>query len=104
MDIAIMAPRRSDQQRRSARGGVGRQIPHRLLTDIEKGRLQHQILGRIAGDEQLRTHQQIGALRTRRGEGRAQLADIAGHVADRRIELRQGDDKAIRAGHHLQSC
>jgi len=58
-------------------------------------RLEHQIFGRIAGDEQLRIDHEVGALPGRGGARAARLVGIAGDVADGRIELGDGDRQAL---------
>ena len=58
-------------------------------------RLAHQVLGRIAGDEQLGEDDEIGALGGRLGARLAQLGGVAGEIADDRIELGQGDLQPI---------
>ena len=43
------------------RRGLAREPMHRRLAGLDEGRLQHQILGRIARDEELACHHEIGA-------------------------------------------
>jgi hypothetical protein len=94
VDAAIVAPRRADQERR-AFSGLGRQLAHPLLHRVEEERLQHQILGRVAADRQFAGQQQVGAGRPRLVPGAAQLVDVAAHVAERRVQLGEGDDETI---------
>src|SRR5581483_2355731 len=56
-----------------------------------KGRLEDQVLGRIAGDGELGEQHEIGAERRRLGARAARLLGIAVDIADDRIELRERD-------------
>ncbi len=83
------------KQRRAARGGFPRQRLDAGAAGGLERRLEHQVLGRIAGDEQLGKNHQIGALRGRRLARTPHLLGIAGDVADSRIELRDRDREPI---------
>src|SRR5262249_38662208 len=64
-------------------------------------RLEHQVLRRIAGDEQLGKGHELGTELCGFIAGAADLGGVAGDVADRRIELRKRDFQAVsRAGIH----
>ena len=60
-----------------------------------KAGLLHQVLRRIAGDEQLGEQHEVGALAGRIGARLARLGEIAGDVADDRVELRDGDAQDV---------
>ena len=71
--------------------GLAREILHRGPTGALEGRLEHQILGRIAGDEQFGEHDEVGAVGGRLRAGATGLFRIAGDVADDGVELSEGD-------------
>ena len=88
-------PRRADEHRRAAVGGLARQrLDRRAAGGLER-RLEHQILGRIAGDEQLREHDEVGAVGGRLRASAAHLFGVAGDVADGGIELGERDGEAV---------
>jgi hypothetical protein len=64
---------------------------HRLFAGFQEGRLQHQVFRRITGDEQLGEQHQVRAVARRVGPRLARLGEIAGDIADSRVELRDGD-------------
>ena len=70
----------------------------RLAAGVLEGRLQDQVLRRIAGDEQLGQHEEIGAAGRGLGPRRARLLQVAVDVADDRIELGDGDPDGIGQG------
>ncbi|MGY4313900.1 hypothetical protein ACVWW1_003203 [Bradyrhizobium sp. JR3.5] len=70
---------------------LARQFLDRGAASRLERRLQHQILRRIAGDEQFREHDEIGPVGFRLVARGACLRGVAGDVTDRRIELREGD-------------
>jgi hypothetical protein len=59
-----------------------------------KGRLQNQVFRRIAGKEQFRQDDEIGASGPRLRAGVARLGGVAGDVAHRRVELSQRDGES----------
>ena len=74
------------------------EILDRTLDRVRKSGLQDQIFGRIAGDDELGRDHEIGALLRRRGARAAEGRDVASDVADRRVELRQGDREDVGHG------
>ena len=66
-----------------------------LLAGREEGRLQHQVLRRIAGEEKLGEQHEVGALAGGIRPRLARLGEIAGNVADRRVELGDGDAQDV---------
>jgi hypothetical protein len=76
-------------------GGIGGERLDRLQAGLEEGRLQHEVLRRIAGDEELGQKQQICPLPGRFGAGSACLGQIAGDVADDGIELCHRDTQDV---------
>src|SRR4030095_12111760 len=77
---------------------------------LDEGRLEQEVLGRIAGDRQLGEGHQGGAERARPLDRVHDHADVAIEIADRGIDLTQGDAQAPHgpyctgaAGHLLLS-
>ncbi len=97
--LRSILPGRADQQRRSAIPGRRRQFVRGLGDLAKETILQHQILGRIARQAQLRQDHKVGpfCLLTRVEHA----ADIAGDVADRRIDLGQREGKRFGHGDYL---
>ena len=62
-----------------------------------EGRLQHQVLGLVAGQEQFGQRDEIGAGRHAVAMRGARLGAVAGEIAEGRVELRHGQPKS--AGH-----
>ncbi len=99
VERAVLDPRQADQHGRPAVGGLARQSLAGGAAGLLEGGLQHQILGRIAGEIQFRRHHQIGAERRRLGARPAQALEVALDVADDRgIFCARRDDEAIGAG------
>ena len=106
VELAVLDPGQADQRRRAAVGGVARQLlAGRPAGLLERG-LQHQILGRIAGEIEFRRHHDVGAegggLRARF----AQPVAVARDVADDRGDLRERNDEAVAdgGGHGRDFC
>ena len=75
---------------------VGAQGLDRLVAALLEGRLQHQVLRRIAGEHQFRRQHQLGALLLRLGARGAHLGEVAVDIADLGIELGERDLEGIR--------
>src|SRR5262249_2561469 len=68
-------------------------------------RLEHEVLRRIAADEQLRKGDEVGAVPLRLGARGARLGGVAVDVADGRVELRDRDRKGVSGtGVHGLRC
>ena len=93
-------PGQADQRRRPAVRGVARQLLAGRPAGLLKRRLQHQVLGRIAGEIKLRRHHDVGP----KGGGLlarfAQPIAVARDVADDRRDLGERDDEAVGGGGH----
>jgi hypothetical protein len=94
----LILARKADHHARPAIRGIGGKLLHRRAARLQEGRLQHQILRRIAGNEKLGEEQQIGALGCGFGARVPGLGKIAGDVADSRIELRNGNAEGVGSG------
>ena len=95
---ALALQRRADDDARAAVGGIGGKVLRPPARRRQEGRLQHQVLRRIAGDEQLGVEHQVGALAGGIRPRLARLGEIAGDVADSRIELGDGDAQDVGSG------
>ena len=95
VELAVLKPRRADEHGWAAIAGVARQRFDRGAAGRLKRRLEHQVFRRIAGDEQFGKGDDIGALARRLRARDAGALEIAGDVADNRIELRQRDGQPI---------
>ncbi len=91
----VVLPWDTDDDAWPAIGGIGGETFNGFPASADEGRLQHQILRRIAGNEQFSQHQELRAFARRLGPRLARLGQIAGNVADRRIELRDGDTDGL---------
>ena len=91
MDAALALQRRAHDDARAAIRRVGNQCLGRPLAGAQEGRLVDQVFRRIAGDEQLGVEHEVGALAGRIGARLARLGEIAGDIADYRVELRDSN-------------
>ncbi len=87
VEPAVLVPRRGDEQRRAAVRRIGAQRLDRLVAAPLEGGLQHQVLGKVAGQHQLGEQHEIGALRLGLGARGPHPGEVAGDVADLGIEL-----------------
>ncbi len=77
MQLVTFAPGRGDEQCRAAVARVGAQRLDRLVAALLEGRLQHQVLRRVAGEHKLRRQHQLGALLLRLLACSTHLGEIA---------------------------
>ena len=91
MQAALALQRHADDDTRPAIGGVAGERFQRLLAARGKGGLEHEVLRRIAGEKQLGEDDEIGTLTCRVRPCLARILQVAGDVADNRVELRDGD-------------
>ncbi len=96
VELAVLAPRRGDEQRRSAVLGVGAQFLDRLVAALHERGFQHQVLGEVSREDQLGRQHHVGALLRRLGARRPHLDEIARDVADLGIELGERDFERLR--------
>ena len=90
-----IAPGKPHQHGRSAVVGVAGKRLAGLARRLLEGRLQREVLDRIAGQVELREGDQVGALHGRMRARRAGFAHIALDVADDGVELRQRELEGI---------
>ena len=98
IELAVLDPGQADQRRRAAVGGIARQLLAGGAAGLLERGLQHQILGRIAGEIEFGRHHDVGA---EGGGFRARFAQpvaIAGNVADNGGDLRQCNCEAVGDG------
>ena len=72
-DLVALAPRQADEHAGPAIGGLASEPLAGVTADILKGRLENEILGRIARKEQLGKHDEVGPHPRRLGARRAGL-------------------------------
>ena len=96
VELAVLMPRRGDEQRRSAVARVGAQRLDRLVAALHEGGLQHEVLGKVPRQDQLCRQHEVGALLPGLFARRPHLREIAVNVADLRIELGERDLEAVR--------
>ena len=99
-ELAVLDPGQAHQRGGPAVGRQAREILAGGAASLLKRRLQHQVLGRIAGEEQFRRHHEVGP----EGRGlRARLTQtvaVARDVADDRWDLRERYDETIGGINH----
>ena len=95
VELAVLEPGRADEHRRAGIGGFARKLLDLGPAGRLEGRLEHEVFGRIAGDEQLRERHDVGAVAGGLGARAAHLVGIAGDVAHRRIGLGDRDRQAV---------
>jgi hypothetical protein len=101
--LLAIGARIADDYRRATVGGLGRKNLDRLQAGLQEGGFQHQVLGRITGDEQFGEQHHIRPVAGGVGPGLACLGEIASDIADSRVELGDGDadDVGLRGGFGL---
>ncbi len=100
VELAVLDPGRADQDGRPAIGGFPRELLDRGAAGRLKCRLQNQVFRRIAGNEQFRQNDQIGAIGASLHARGACLGGIARDVTHRRVQLGQRDRKLRGAFGH----
>src|SRR5262249_15980529 len=86
---------RPHQPGRPAVGGAARERFGGNAAGSLEARLEHEVFGRIAGDEQLREHHEVGALGSRLRARVPRLLGVTGDIADDRIELGKRDREPV---------
>jgi hypothetical protein len=95
MEVRSLAPGKAHQHGGSCHR-ILRQFLHRRLAGRHEGRTQHQILWRIAADEELRKQDQVRLRRLR--PCFAGTREIGVDGAERGVELGQRDDESVGHG------
>src|SRR5262249_5790491 len=93
--LAVCEPRRADQHGRTAVGGLARKLLDLGPACGLERRLEHEILGRIAGQKQVRQRHKVSAVALSVRARSARLLGVAGDVTHGRIELRNRDRKTV---------
>ena len=78
-----------------ALAGLPRQRLDHLAAGLHEGRLEHQILGRVAGDIELGKEDEVGAAGRGIVARRPRRGEIGLHGAHGRIELRERDGQTV---------
>src|SRR6185312_12022213 len=94
IELAVLTPGRTDDSGRAG-SHLARELLDRRLAVGGEGRFQHQVFGRIAGDEQFGRNDEVGAHRGRFVARLLELGKVARDVAHGRVELRQRDDQPV---------
>ena len=94
---AVNVPWCGQQQRRTILtfGRMGANYIHRIAQMTHERRLHHQILGRIARQNQFRIQNDIRALISSSFPGRHNLVPVPGYITDNRVELGNRNGKHI---------
>ena len=95
VELAVVGPGRADHQRRALHRRLARELFDRRAAGSLECRLEHQVFGRITGNVQFGEYDQIGALAGCFDARAAHLLRVAGNIADRGIELRDGNRELI---------
>ena len=98
VELGLLGPDRADDDAWAAVSGFRRDRLDRRAGRGGECRLAHEVLGRIARDEELGEHDEVSALGGGLRARLAQLPRIAGEVADHGVELGQRDLDGVRQG------
>jgi hypothetical protein len=101
VELAAIAPGRADDQRRAMIGGVLCERLDGALGIVLQGRLEHQVLRRVADHHELGEHDEVRPRLDRAGARGTDQGEIVLDRADRRIDLRDRDDEL---GIHGSAC
>ncbi len=101
VDRRALAPGQTHEHGRTAVLRLARERLARLARRLLQRGLEHEILGRIAGEEELGEGDEVSALFRRARAGRARHAEIAFDIAQNRVELRESELEPVfdRLGH-----
>ena len=94
VEAAVLGVRRTDE-RDDARGRL-RHLTCRLRSRTDERGAEQEVLRRIAGDRELREHNEVGAGDARLSDPRDDAVTVAVEVADGRVDLSQGDLHSFR--------
>jgi hypothetical protein len=95
IELAVFEPRRADEHGGSAVRRLARERLDCGTAGRLERRLEHQILRRVAGDEEFGKRDNVGAVIRRLCARTTGAFQVAGDIADNRIELRDGNGEAI---------
>jgi hypothetical protein len=99
---AIRPPRQRDHEsRRTGSRALAFEVPQRGGGRFDQRRPQHEVFRGIADEHQLGEHHEIGALCRSFVAHPPDERRVAGHIADRRVQLHEGDRQ--RHGYSVRS-
>ena len=102
VEPAAVAPGGAHDQGRAAIGGVAGELVQGVARMLADGGLEHEVLGRIAHQEQLGQHDEIGPGRGPLRPQPPRQREVAGDVAHRRVGLGHGDGDQSGSGAALR--
>ena len=95
VEFVVLDPGRADEDGRTAVAGLARQgFNGGAAGGLERG-LEHKVFRRVAGDEKLGKSDDVSAVARGFGASDTRTLQIAGDVADDRIELRHRNGEAV---------
>ena len=100
VQLAGLDPRQAGEDRRTPVRRLARQLLAGGPAGLLEGGLQHQVLGRITGEEELRRHHEIGPEGRRLRARLAQAIAVACDVSDDESDLCERDDEAVCGFEH----
>ena len=100
VQFVAFTPWQAHQHGRPAIRCLARQRIERLTAGLFKRRLGHHVLGRIARQEQLCQEHDVSALLRSLPARLAGLFEVAGNIPHDRVELREGENNAVRSFAH----
>src|SRR5262249_22780415 len=95
IELRALHPWRADDDRGTVIGSIARQCFDCGSAGDLKGRLKHEIFRWIAGDEQFRKGNKVGAVARGLRARLARTLQITGYISDRGIKLRHGNSETI---------
>ena len=95
VDLTVLRPGGPDDDPRATVGGILGEGLDGGPAGVLESRLEDEVLGRIAGDEELGENQHVGAELRRFGARGPCLGEVAVDVADQGVELGNGDAESV---------
>ena len=93
----FLLPRNAHEDARAGRG-LDSELFRRLAAGLHEAALQHEVLGRVAGQEELREHDEVRPLPRRVRPAAAGEREVARDVADGGVRLGDRDAEGVHAG------
>ena len=98
VELAVLDPGGAEEERRSAIGGRRRERLHGSPRLLLKHRLQHEVLGRVAGHDELGADHEVRTLGRRLGPRAQDQRPIALQIPHGGVELGERDGERIGHG------